>query len=306
MVPPFDQQVGWFLPLALLCLVWLLVRRPGSRATRAAVHVLGGWLLVLTVLFSAMGGAMHPYYTALLAPAIAAVMAIGLVEMWRAGSHRLLAGLLGLAIGVGAVIQLVAGWTPWLPGVAVAGGLVAVAALWRAPARVPVPAVVVTVLALAIGPVVTHAGTLSHPVVGADPHAGWVIGDRTDPYPDDLLRFLQRQQDVDWVAAVPQATPAAVLSLQLQRPVLPLSGFTGTGAGPTVEQLADFVQAGRLRYAVLLGRYTTHPTDTPPSLQGSRLARTIDWAREHGCPSQVGTYTVIDLSHGSCRPAGGN
>ena len=43
----------------------------------------GGWLLVTGVVFSYMGGMVHPYYTVALAPAVAALVGIGAVWAWR-------------------------------------------------------------------------------------------------------------------------------------------------------------------------------------------------------------------------------
>ena len=43
----------------------------------------GGWLLVTGLVLSFASGIIHPYYTVALAPAIAALVGIGVVELWR-------------------------------------------------------------------------------------------------------------------------------------------------------------------------------------------------------------------------------
>ena len=302
LIPPFADQIGWFLPAALVLLGWLGWRRHGSVVERAAVRLFGGWMLTLVVLFSAMGGAMHPYYTAYLAPAIAAVLGIGLAAAWRDGYRILLAVVLAGSAGYCGWVTYAVGLSAWTTAVALAAGTSGAVIVALAPRRWVGAGCALVAAGLLTGPVVTCAGTLSHPMVGANPRAGWHNHARSDPYPVALTDFLAaRQGGADWVAAAPQGTPAAVLSLQMQRPVLPLGGFTGTGAEPTPAQLETFMAARRLRYVVLIGRYTHHRDDTPRSLRGTPLAATVDWARTTGCPVTVAGVRVIDLWDRACH-----
>ena len=52
-------------------------RAPRTDRTRAALILWGGWLLVTGLVLDYMRGTVHPYYTVALAPAIAALVAIG-------------------------------------------------------------------------------------------------------------------------------------------------------------------------------------------------------------------------------------
>ena len=73
-------QASWLLPAALLALVaglWYTRRAPRTDRTRAALLLWGGWLLVTAAVFSFGQGVIHTYYTVALAPAIAALIAIG-------------------------------------------------------------------------------------------------------------------------------------------------------------------------------------------------------------------------------------
>ncbi|MEV2218625.1 glycosyltransferase family 39 protein [Nocardia vinacea] len=79
-------EISWLLPAALIGLVaglWFTRRTPRTGRTRAGLMLWGGWLLVTGVVFSYMQGTMHPYYTVALAPAIAALIGIAVVELWR-------------------------------------------------------------------------------------------------------------------------------------------------------------------------------------------------------------------------------
>jgi 4-amino-4-deoxy-L-arabinose transferase-like glycosyltransferase len=73
-------EISWLLPAALIALaggLWLTVRAPRTDRVRAGLVLWGGWLLVTGAVFSFMSGIVHTYYTVALAPAVAAVVAIG-------------------------------------------------------------------------------------------------------------------------------------------------------------------------------------------------------------------------------------
>ncbi|GAB3150462.1 glycosyltransferase family 39 protein [Amycolatopsis stemonae] len=134
-------QISWLLPLSLFVLVVVAVqgvraKGPGDPASRAGWFAWGGWLLVTGVVFSYAQGIWHPYYTTMLAPAIAAISAAGLARFWRAyrgdGASSWL--LLPAAVALTTVWAFVLagrdpswhGWTRWAVLVA---GVVTVAAL---------------------------------------------------------------------------------------------------------------------------------------------------------------------------------
>ncbi|PQM49582.1 hypothetical protein C1Y40_00188 [Mycobacterium talmoniae] len=78
-------EISWLLPAALIGLIavlWLLRSAGRTHRTRAGLLLWGGWLVVTAGVFSFMRGIMHPYYTVALAPAVAAVVAIGTRELW--------------------------------------------------------------------------------------------------------------------------------------------------------------------------------------------------------------------------------
>ena len=100
-------QASWLLPAALVGLVAVLVARrraPRTDKVRAAAIVWGGWLLVTGAVFSYGKGVIHTYYTVALAPAIAALVAIGAHQLWKERDH-----IWARAVAAGAVL-LTAGW----------------------------------------------------------------------------------------------------------------------------------------------------------------------------------------------------
>jgi 4-amino-4-deoxy-L-arabinose transferase-like glycosyltransferase len=73
-------QVAWFLPLAVLATVLGILWRTGLPRTdplRTGFVMWGGWLAVHTLVFSVSNG-NHAYYTAVIAPALAALAGAGL------------------------------------------------------------------------------------------------------------------------------------------------------------------------------------------------------------------------------------
>ncbi len=81
-------QIAWLLPAALASLalgVWFCRKSGRTDRQLTGLIVWGGWLLVTGLTFSFMAGIFHAYYTVALAPAIAALVAIGASILWE---HR--------------------------------------------------------------------------------------------------------------------------------------------------------------------------------------------------------------------------
>ncbi|NKI43613.1 ArnT family glycosyltransferase [Streptomyces physcomitrii] len=131
-------EVGWLLPLAVAAaLAGLLARRgrPRTDPVRAGWLLWGTWLLVHAVVLSA-ARAVHPYYTAALVPAVAALTGAGLVlaaRAWTAGTRP--GPLLPLAVllgGAWAVVLSARGEAPLWQSTLVAAVTVSAAAVLAA------------------------------------------------------------------------------------------------------------------------------------------------------------------------------
>lgn len=124
-IPEVGDQIAWLLPLSLLVLgvvaaagyrrLWF--DTPGDSRQRAGWLLWGTWLVVTGLVFSFVQGIWHPYYTTVLAPAIAAISAAGIALLWR--TYRDARGyewtLLPVAIALTAtwVFALISRDTPW-------------------------------------------------------------------------------------------------------------------------------------------------------------------------------------------------
>ncbi|GAB3558265.1 ArnT family glycosyltransferase [Spelaeicoccus albus] len=126
-------QISWLLPAALAVLAAGLVVLGRARRTdvyRAALIAWGLWLVVTGLTFSLMSGIIHPYYMVALAPALAAVVGLGTVLLWRNRSRGWVMTVLAPATAGTAVWEFVLlgrtpDWYPWLRIVILVGGIAA-------------------------------------------------------------------------------------------------------------------------------------------------------------------------------------
>jgi 4-amino-4-deoxy-L-arabinose transferase-like glycosyltransferase len=178
-------QISWLLPAALVAIVaglWLTRRLPRSDATRAAIVLWGGWLVVTGIVFSFMTGVVHPYYTVALAPAIAALVAIGGRALWLARDTliarlALAATVGGTAVWAYVLLDRTPSWHPALRIAVLAAAGVAAALILLQPIvsqRRPLIAALVVAAATAMlaAPTAFALQTASTPHSGSIPTAG--------------------------------------------------------------------------------------------------------------------------------------
>jgi 4-amino-4-deoxy-L-arabinose transferase-like glycosyltransferase len=179
-------QASWLLPAALVALVgglWLRRGAPRTDRGRAALLVWGGWLLVTAAIFSFSKGVIHTYYTVALAPAIAALVAIGAALLWERrhdSRARLVAAVTVAGTGVWSFVLLdrTPDWEPWLRALVLATAIVAAAGLLAAPMlgrhtrRVMILAGSCAVVGGLGGPIAYAAQTVSTAHAGSLPSAG--------------------------------------------------------------------------------------------------------------------------------------
>ena len=165
---------------------WLWHRRgeaPRTDRTRAALLLWGGWLLVTAAVFSYSQGVIHTYYAVALAPAIAALVAIGGKHLWVAraslAARVIAAAVVGLTGGWSfALLDRTPSWHPWLRTLVLAATIAAVAGLLLAPllgrrARaVGVAAIAAAVVACFAGELAYTLQTVSTAHNGSIPSAG--------------------------------------------------------------------------------------------------------------------------------------
>ncbi len=154
-------------------------RSSPNDALRGAALLWGGWLLVTGLVFSYMAGIIHPYYTVAIAPAVAALVGLGVTQLWRdraaPTSRATLAVVLALTVGWAWYLLVQTSWQPWLTWAVPLAGLAGVAGLLgvhRMPRAAVVAVATVALVAGAGGSTAYAVATAATPNTGAIPSAG--------------------------------------------------------------------------------------------------------------------------------------
>ncbi|GAB3440171.1 glycosyltransferase family 39 protein [Actinophytocola sediminis] len=296
-------QIAWLVPLALIgavaaVSVW---KRIDDRRVRAGWALFGGWLLCGGLVLSFMTGVWLPYYTSMLAPAVAALAALTIALFWRWRTESdlrrfALPGVVALSAGWAyLLIDRDPDWNGWLRIPVVAAGVLAVVALV---ARRHQLGLALGLAAVLVAPAFWSAATAAGYWVGwaTNPAAG-PISAQTVFLPDEERpewdTFFAGRAAAELKATTGQLDPEQTAILEYVREnapdteiqlaaeggalftgnyiinsdlrVVAMGGFTTDDPAPTVDQLAGWVEDGRVRFVL---------TDF------EERAR-IDWAREH-------------------------
>jgi len=286
----FVGQISWLIPFAVVALLaGLIIHMRASRTdrTRAGYLLWGGWFLVTAGVFSYMSGIIHPYYTVALAPAIAALVGAGTVDLWRLRSRSIFGGI-GLAVAVLVTTFWGARLLATTPTFAAGLGTVALfaafvaAAILLVPARIglgraPLAAAVIALAAILAGPVAYSLDTVASVNNGAIPSAGPAVagtfggadgfgrsGDgavvrgggpgQASVTSTSLVDYLVANKgSATWIVAVSGSQEAGSIELASGDAVMAMGGFSGSDPAPTLAQLQEYVRTGQLRYILIGG-----------------------------------------------------
>jgi 4-amino-4-deoxy-L-arabinose transferase-like glycosyltransferase len=308
----FGFEIGWLLPAALLAVVLVIVSRgraPRTDLVRASAILFGGWIVVDGLVLSFMHGNIHPYYCLTLAPAVAAMFAIGVREMWHRRTskfHR---------FGLAAMILTTGGWSWWILGrnpnwlpalrwtilmLAVIAGVVLLASLlWRARTWAVVTSLAVGLVGALAGPAAYAFATIAQPHQGGGPlvgpaqsagHGRGFFGQfKDDPQLDAMLKATH----TEWSAAIMRSSSAATLELSTNTAVMAIGGFLGRDPAPTLSEFIDDVHQHRISYYIV--------EKSEPGRPGMNRghADITNWVVANFKPITLGSATVYDLAPGS-------
>ena len=189
-------QIGWLIPAAAIATIGGILARwraPRTDSARVGFILWGGWLATHVVVFSLSAGNLHPYYSVVLGPAVAALVGGGLAEWWRARARWPLIpdAVLAVAIATTAAVAyaLLARSPDFAAGLGTAilvvglGATVAVLLSSRLPSARRV-ALVGAGLGLVVGlagPAAYVWQTIGTPLAGGDPVAGPALASDQGP-----------------------------------------------------------------------------------------------------------------------------
>ena len=266
-VGPLSKEASWLLPVALLGLLTLLVISKVSwplDERRLAAVLWGGWLLTAGVFFS-IATFFHEYYLAMLGAPMAALVGIGLKDLWQLlQKNKWLGGLLLLLLAIATLAlqwniakSFLAdlSWLPWVWAVAGVGGIAVLLSILLKKQALQAPGVVLVIAALLITPLLWSAWTMQHSSVNQSLPAAFngttrELQNRGGLQVNQaLLRFLQANtQGMEYLMAVPSSMQGADYVLATGRPVLYMGGFNGSDTVVGAEDLEYLVEEGRLRF----------------------------------------------------------
>lgn len=284
-------QIGWLIPLAILGLIaaaWQERIHFPLNPRQQSLAMWGTWLATMYAFFS-VAGFFHQYYLSMLAPAICALVGIGLVSMWRdyrRGDGR--KWLLPIALLVTAAAQVwillfYPAWASWLAPIIV-GFCVVVAIAQTVGILLPSwhintsPFIAIGVLALLLAPAtwsvfsVWQGNSSALPSAGPSPTTGTnAFGIHTNGLNSDtadarLIQFLEAHQgNTRFLVATLNATTAGPLILSTGKPVMALGGFLGTDPILTVPQLQALITNHTVRFFYL--QDVPNLNNLPPHIQ---------------------------------------
>lgn len=287
--PQLGAQIGWLVPAALISLIvaWGIRRWWTVDARRTSLMIWGGWLITVGGFFS-VAGFFHRYYLVMLAPAIAALVGIGIATCWNARPRALflLPVMAGVTIGIQIhLLNRFPIWqgrlTPWMIAI---GSLVALAVLamrfvrkgpfstpWFAGAAcglailsllaAPATWSILTSVDAGTGIPNPSAGPTSATSTRAASHLNEIISNATvahkvpgsaTPSEDQVTSWLQhhwQNTGHNYLVAVRWAHDGWGFILSTGDPVMALGGFTGRDPIMNPSSFAQAVASGEVRYA---------------------------------------------------------
>jgi 4-amino-4-deoxy-L-arabinose transferase-like glycosyltransferase len=262
-------QIGWLLPFALgggLVALWSWRRDPLRRAF--AVLFLG-WILLYGGVFSYAQGIYHSYYTSTMAPGVAALVGVGAVAVAKAvrrDRRWLIAAVALVGLTVWAQLQIAGrtpdfyGWVRPMTVVAALAGVVLIVAL--ALRRLPIAggmALSIAGLLLLPGAWSLSAAansSLNSTLPQAGPQqgaSGGSFGSQSfDSGASQLATWLSTHDDgsTTWQLVVSNSQNASRLIAEYGYSVMSLGGFMGSDNTISVDEFADLVSSGAVRYVM--------------------------------------------------------
>jgi 4-amino-4-deoxy-L-arabinose transferase-like glycosyltransferase len=301
----FGYEIGWLIPAALLAAVLVLISRgraPRTDLLRAGAILFGTWLVVDGLVLSFMKTNVHPYYCLSLAPAMAAMFAIGVVEMWRKRTsrfHQFGLAVMLLTSGVWGywILARNADWLPALRWVILAVTIVGTAGLlWAGDGRQRVAKIA---LGLALfgalgGSVAYSIATFGQSHTGGGPSVGPAAKDDNgsgkwnDASDNTELNAMLEATTTKWSAAINRSSPAAGLELATSTPVIAIGGFGGSDPAPTLQQFQSYVANHEVTYYIV--------ADNNGHWGNNVHSDIADWVSANFSPLKVGSDTVYDLT----------
>ncbi len=269
---PLVGEASWLLPFALagFMIVGVVLWKRPFDDKHIALILWAGWLIPEAIYFTYSQGLMHAYYLIMMGAPIAGLTAAtgwALLEIIR--KRRVLGLSVAFILSGGTIFfqaivlygsSSAAPWTMAAAATLLAAGIVfGVSSMVRV--RFAAGALSVFLIAMLAAPSLWSVLTTLNPAPNTTlPYAGPAIQDSPDmpatqpgatgvAQNQSLVEFLlANTKPGSYLLATDRAQDSAAYILDTGRPVLTFGGFLGEYQEVTVEQVAELVNSGQLRY----------------------------------------------------------
>ncbi|GMA68991.1 glycosyl transferase [Leuconostoc litchii] len=287
------SQIGWYLPLAILGLIagWFGFRKRGAKwyhisEEQSEVLLWAGWFVPVYGFFS-VASFFHPYYTIMLAPAIAALTAIGVsavVKMSANNSKHALFSriLISIAVLSTLLLQSYYVWS-YYPVISVILIIMAIilAIWWLMPRqmnnRIKILLSAIGILAMAgwwsLTPTLSH-NSAAIPAASPSLLSQQGSSDMGGDVNNQLLSYTkQHQGNAKYLFATTDSNSASGYIIKSGKSVMAIGGYNGTDPTMTLSEFKALVKSGQLKYFVMGNNSKT---------SSGQISKILSWVKKNG------------------------
>lgn len=269
----FGSVVAWLIPLSILAgvLFWIYYKSPDNRIRQISVLLWVGWVLLHSVVFGFTRGTMHPHYSVVLAPMIAALIGVAFwmyqTEIRKDQINSPVLILMVIVMSICATFMPFIfwkgrTWAAWPAIVAISMALCGLVLFswarqkqYKNAVRV---AIMVLFFALLFAPassaIASSRRAQSGLIISATPSHEDIKRIRTpqSSIPISLQKYLfERRGNSTWIASTATAYDAAAIQLATRQPVMTIGGFSGVDDFISVNQYKNFVQNNKVKFFIV-------------------------------------------------------
>ena len=283
-------QIAWFiLPcgFSIILMLWLMFKRKfKANPKNIAFFFFALSFIPIFIYFSFSSGVSHRYYFATLAPFMAGLAGIGYYYLANSKKYWFVLIFIPAALAQLYIQWLYKDWFSWLllaAAVAFAAAAVIMTALSFSKGRHK-KSLTILLCALLILPAVWSATPLIYSDNSQLPIAGPELTEENDRFDKEsdlsgLIEYLEQNRDgALYLAMTPSSMNlGAELILQSGEPVMALGGFNGGDSPLTVEEFAQMVEDGEVKYVVMRGGQNANQEIFRWIKNHSRIVRPIEY-----------------------------
>ncbi|WP_105956627.1 ArnT family glycosyltransferase [Apilactobacillus quenuiae] len=300
-------QISWLLPFAIIGMIAAYIvygdpRRKWYQTTEKQNQIVlwTGWLVLVGGFFS-VASFFHPYYTIMLAPAIAALSGIGLMGMLKSlklfNRKDIRFYFLPLAITITSMLQAwyVSSYYSWLAiiiliiGIAASLGIVFIKSK-----KIMKNIIIAGLITISVAPsfwsMTPTIAKTSDAIPSSGPdllnHNGYQGGIGNGYVNNKLLNYLQKHQgNAKYLFATADSGTAAPYIIKTKQAVMAMGGFNGTDPAMTLSKFKQLVKSGQVKYYLDAGK------------AGAINSSIVNWIKKHGKKVSAKEYVGTSIAN---------